>query len=185
MSHKKGKKIVKKQIIPKQPTLEQLCPVAPLSQAIADQFKLVADLSNARGAVAKDISDKEMAIKQLNDAAIRIGNGNKKGPLMQQILPGLYDPLYDRKEAVKRIRANQSSLKLVINIARGQLPHRYDEYVDALILFRNKLNEVIGDAKLSDVASHRSGTKPAEEKVIFEKSFDDFVEKETKKEPKK
>jgi hypothetical protein len=180
MAHKKGKKVIKKKAVLQKPTLEQLCPVQPLQQINVEQFKLVAQLSDICAAVIKDISEKEQVIIQMGVLAKKLSKGEIKGPLMQQIMPGVFAPYHDLKDAAKKVLKQRDSVQLTVDIARGQLPHRHTEYVDALILFRNKINETIGDAKSSDIAMQRVGVNPKEEKVIFERSFEDFQKKEQK-----
>ena len=59
MSHKKGKKVVKKVKEPTPKSMEQLYPVRSLFQSEADQFKALVALSGNRAAILKDIEDKE------------------------------------------------------------------------------------------------------------------------------
>lgn len=177
MAHKKSKKVVKKIKAPKKPTMQELCPVKPLTQKEGDMFKLSVNLGNAYKAVMDDISQKELAISQMKSIGKQIKDGDIKGPLMQQIAPGVYGQFHDMKDTVKKINLQINQVELTIKIAMGQLPHRHDEYVDSLILFRDKLTEKIGDAKLSAISDRRAVVGKGKETALFEQSFEDFKNK--------
>lgn len=193
MSHKKGKKVAKKVKEPQPRSMEELYPVRSLYQGEADQFKALTALSNNRAAVLKDIIDKEAGIGQMRELSRKIKKGDIKGPFMQPILPNILAPFSDTKTFAKKIDENIGMIETAVGIAKGQIPHRYEEYVDGLINFRDRLNEIIGDAKRSNIASQRLGADETKEKVVFEKSFEDFqdkiakelVKKPTRKTPKK
>lgn len=181
MSHKKGKKAVKKAKQPKQRSMEELYPVRSLYQAEADQFKALTVLSSNRAAILKDIDDKETGMQQMRALSKKLRKGEIKGPLMQQILPGVFAQFPDTKKAATKINEQIKVVQTTVDIAKGQMPHRYEEYVDGLINFRDRLNEVIGDTKRSNVAVQRLGADPKKEKIVFEKRFEDFEKKLTKK----
>lgn len=184
MAHKKNKKVVKKVATkpkaPREPTLQEMCPVRMVMQSDVDSFKLVTNLSNACSAVVDDISKKELAIKQMQTIADKINDGIIKPPLMQQIAPGVFGQFHNMKDTLKQIKSQVDQVELTVKIAKGQLPHRHDEYVDALILFRNKLNAIIGDAKVSSIAEQRSSITKGDEKILFEQSFEDFQKTQVK-----
>lgn len=180
MSHKKGKKIANKVKEPKPKSMDELYPVRSLYQTEANQFKALTELSNTRAAVLKDIIDKEAGIVQMRDLSKKIKKGDIKGPFMQPILPNVLAPFTDTKVVAKKIDAQIGVIQTTVDIAKGQIPHRYEEYVDSLINFRDRLSEIIGDAKRSNIAAQRLGADSEKEKIIFEKSFDDY-QKATKK----
>jgi len=179
MAHKKGKKAVKKVKEPIPKSLEELYPVRSLFQTEADQFKALTTLSNNRAAILKDIKDKEMGILQIKLTSEKLKKGDIKGPLMQQILPGVFAQFPDTKKAAKKVDEQVVIVQNAVDIAKGQIGHRYEEYVDSLINFRDRLNEIIGDTKRSNIAAHRLGANAGKEKIIFEKSFEDFKKEST------
>lgn len=181
MSHKKGKKIAKKVKEPKPKSMDELYPVRSLYQTEADQFKALTTLSNNRAAVLKDIIDKEAGIVQLRDLSKKIKKGDIKGPFMQPILPNLLAPFTDTKAVAIKIDEQIKVVQTTVDLAKGQISHRYEEYVDSLINYRDRLTEIIGDAKRSNIAVDRLGANKANEKVVFEKSFEDFEKKTEKK----
>lgn len=180
MSHKKGKKIAKKVKQPAQRPMSELYPVRSLYQTEADQFKMLVELSGNRAKIVKDIEDKETGIIQMRILSKKLAKGDIKGPLMQQILPGVFAQFPDTKKAAARITEQIGVIQTTVDIAKGQIPHRYEEYVDGLIIFRDRLNEIIGDSQRSNVTAQRLGAKPEDEKVVFEKSFEDFEKKASK-----
>jgi len=178
MSHKKGKKIVKKVKQPTPRPMSELYPVRSLLQTEADQFKALVGLSGNRAAIIKDIEDKEKGIKQMRLLSKKLSKGEIKGPLMQQILPGVFAQFPDTKKAAGKINEQIAVIQTTVDIAKGQIPHRYEEYVDSLINFRDRLNEIIGDTQRSNVAAQQ--VKPKDKKIVFEKSFEDFEKKASK-----
>jgi len=174
MSHKKGKKAAKKVKQPAPRPMSELYPVRSLFQAEADQFKALTVLSSNRAAILKDIEDKETGIQQMRALSKKLKKGEIKGPLMQQILPGVFAQFPDTKKAASKVDNQIGIVQTTVDLAKGQISHRYEEYVDALINFRDRLNEIIGDTQRSNIATQRLGAAAAKEKLVFEKSFDDF-----------
>lgn len=193
MARKRQKKDKKKKEIkePKLDTpnltdLKKMFPVNPLSTFEGNQFKELAQLSNTAAAMMKDVNEKEIMAFRLRAMAKKIKSGEIKPPLLQEVLPKLYAQYTDMDKAHQIISENAKSLDNTAQFALGQLGHRYEEYVDALIRFRNRLNGFIGEAKLKTVSHHRtdkeSDTKQGE---IFDKGFEDFAVKEVEKKEKK
>lgn len=178
MSHKRSKKVAKKKANkvkePKPKSMDELYPVRSLFQTEADQFKALTVLSSNRAAIIKDIEDKETGMRQMRALSKQLRHGDIKGPLMQQILPGVFAQFPDTKKAATKIDEQIKIVQTAVDIAKGQISHRYEEYVDALINYRDRFSEIIGDAKRSNIAVQRLGAKEKDEKVVFEKTFDDF-----------
>jgi hypothetical protein len=177
MSHKKGKKVAKKVKEPQPKSMNELYPVRSLFQVEADQFKALTTLSNNRAAILKDIMDKEAGVKQMRELSKKIKKGDIKGPFLQPILPNILAPFTDTKTVAMKIDEQIKMVQTTVDIAKGQIPHRYEEYVDSLINFRDRLSEIIGSAKRSNIAAQRLGADTEKEKIIFEKSFDDYQKK--------
>jgi hypothetical protein len=161
-----------------------------------EQFNELLKLSNNAGAVMQDISEKELMVIKLTEIVRRIKSGEIKPPLWQQLFPGAIDTkknivsgitlaqFTEMPSAIAMLEKNINATKDAIQFGKGQLGHRHEEYVDALIRRRDRLNKTIGDAVIKRISPHRIGAKvDAKESEVFDKGFESF-EKETAKKKK-
>jgi hypothetical protein len=156
-------------------TPREMFPVRTLSQADADRLKELFTLSNNFAALLTDYNKKEQAIKSMRDVAKDILK--EKEPLLQKISQNLYRPLKDYKKVSSQIKEQADSLEKAQKLVVGQLKHRYEEYVDAVIRLHRFLGLIIQTANTSTISGHRTDEKTRqEEKVLFEKDFDKEVE---------
>lgn len=169
---KKEKKVVKE--VPKYPA-------DTLVQRDWEQFKELAVLSNNVAGIKKGIADKKLAEKKLSELVKKIDKGEIKPPFIEKVLQNLYISHTDMKNVSKKLKETSKMIEKGRLIEEGQLAHRYEEYVGALIRFRNHLTKIIGKEEIKNIAAHREPSVRNDEKIIFEKNFEDFVQKETKK----
>lgn len=154
--------------------------VPTMTQSEVSQFKEIIQLSNAVAAVKKSMTEKRMRVMQLGMIKQKIKNKEIKPPYLYEVMNGLSATFSDTNKLIKKIDENKIEFEKAANLEEGQLDHRYEEYVAALIQFRNKLNQFIKDTKLHKITPHRAGNVAKQETEIFNKEFDKLVKNETK-----
>lgn len=164
---------------------QKIYKVAPLTNFELEQFKELLKLSNSAAAVMKDISEKEVTVIKMREIVRRMRTKEIKPPLLQEILPKTYAHYDDMGTAIKMINQQIKMTEDAIQFGKGQLGHRYEEYVDAMIRMKDRLVKLIGDATIKRISPHRIGAKTdAKETEVFEQGFEDFIKKVAKVEPK-
>lgn len=155
--------------------------VPTMTQSEVNQFKEIIQLSNAVAAVKKSMTEKKMRVMQLDMIKKKIKDKEIKPPYVYEVMKGLSATFSDTNKLVNKIDENKIEFQKAANLEEGQLDHRYEEYVAALIQFRNKLNKFIKDTKIHKITPHRAGNVAKQETEIFNKEFEELAKQETSK----
>jgi outer membrane protein OmpA-like peptidoglycan-associated protein len=172
------KKQVKKEEKPK--TIYDMFPARTLNQDDANKMKEIFVLSNNLSALIKDYAETDITIKSMRELAKEIETD--KEPVMLKVSKNLYKSKRDYKKVAKQIRDQANALEKSLTIKRGQIEHRYEDYVSSLIIHKRMVEGVIQSAKLKSITGHFSDEKTKkEEEILFEKDFDKITEEDKAK----
>ena len=166
------KSVVKKPIVKKEKTIYELFPARTLTQDDANRIKELFTLSNNVSALIRDYAEKEIAVKKMRDAAKTIEQ--ERQPLIRQIASNLFKTESNYKKLADEIRKQAKQLENALQLVKGQISHRYEDYVSLLIRQNRLLEVIVNNAQLKSITGHRHGDAQTkkEEEVIFEKDFE-------------
>lgn len=166
-------------------TVYQDFPIRPLNNNDSAMVKDMFSLSNNFAALMKKYSDTELQSKASKKFIIEIKEKKVRGPLMIRASPNVFIPMHDMAKASENISKEVVLIEKENILTRGQIEHRYEEYIDSLIRFKRILTALIGDKELTTLSGHRSGNPKSveESKIIFQKEFEKMSEIELQKMP--
>ena len=168
-----------------QKTIYQDFPIRPLNTNDSNQVKDMFALSNNFAALVKQFADTEMQVKASKQFTSELKSKKIKGPLMIRASPNVFIPMRDMEKAAQNIKKEVALLEKENTLKRGQIEHRYEEYVDSIIRLKRLLTKLIGDKELTTLSGHRAHDAKSDEetKVIFKKEFDEMSKIEMQKLP--
>jgi len=187
MAKGKRKRVVKpvvekkpvQEIVVKEKTIYEEFPVTTLNQNDASLLKEIFELSNNVAALIKDYAEKVIIVKQMRLSAKSILD--EKQPLMIQVAKNLFKTEKDYKKLSKSIKDQANIVEKQLILVKGQIAHRYEDYVSALIRHNRYIETIVKDAELKSITGHRPDKETKEEeKVLFEKEFDDMTDADIK-----
>jgi len=172
------KKPVQEPVV-KEKTIYEEFPVTTLNQNDASLLKEIFELSNNVAALIKDYAEKVIIVKQMRLSAKSILD--EKQPLMIQVAKNLFKTEKDYKKLSKSIKDQANIVEKQLILVKGQIAHRYEDYVSALIRHNRYIETIVKDAELKSITGHRPDVETQEEeKVLFEKEFDDMTDADIK-----
>lgn len=161
----------------KKKTIYEMFPVKTLDQSDADKIKEIFNLSNNVSALIRDYAEKDIQVKKLRELADEIEK--EKEPLWIQVSKGMFKQADNYKEMAKNIREHANKLEKSLVIVRGQIEHRYEDYVSCLIRHKRFIDKLLKKADNKRITGHRSDKKTKkEEEILFEKEFDEISDKD-------
>lgn len=168
-----------------QPSIYTDFPIRPLNNADSNMVKDMFALSNNFAGLMKKFSDTTLQERASLKFVDELKDGKIKGPLMIRASPNVFIPMRDMKKAAENITKEVGLIKKENVATRGQIEHRYEEYIDALIRFKRILTALIGDKELTTLSGHRTDDPKSEEeaKIIFQKEFEQLSNIELQKVP--
>jgi len=170
-------KPVKKEAVKKQDSIYEMFPARTLTQDDGNRMKELFTLSNNVSALIRDYAEKEITVKKMKEAAKRIEK--EKQPLMVQVANNLFKTETNYKELADNIRKQAEQLEKSLVIVKGQISHRYEDYLSVLIRQKRALENIINNAQLRAITGHRSDQKTkVQEEKIFEKEFDKITDED-------
>jgi hypothetical protein len=166
-------------------TVYQDFPIRPLNTNDSNQVKEVFALSNNFAALMKKFSDTDLQIRASEQFSAELKSKKIKGPLMIRASPNVFIPMRDMEKAATNIKSEIVLLEKQNALTRGQIEHRYEEYVDSLIRLKHVLTLLVGDKETTTLSGHRikNANYDKETKAIFKKEFDEMTEAEMKNLP--
>lgn len=172
-------------VVSQRTTIYQDFPIRPLNNTDSNQVKDMFSLSNNFAALMKKFADTELQVRASNKFVSEIKAKKIKGPLMIRASPNVFIPMHDMVKASENIGKEVELIEKENLLTRGQIEHRYEEYIDSLIRFKRILTALIGDKELTTLSGHRTDdTKSIEEsKIIFQKEFEKMSKAELQKLP--
>ena len=184
---KKKSEAMKKIVLPKPPeNIFKDFPIESLGTADSTKVKELFQLSSTVAALKKKYSDTIFQIKMSKNFIKEVKAGKIKGPLMFKVSDTLFMPIKDMDKLVEGINKDIKTLEDSNIITRGQLEHRYDEYIDSMIRLYRFLKDRVGKKELSNIEGHRNIDNKSldEQRIIFEKELTDEMDLNIKKEMK-
>lgn len=170
-------KTVKKEAVKKLDSIYDMFPARTLNQDDGNRMKELFTLSNNVSALIRDYAEKEITVKKMKEAAKRIEK--EKQPLMVQVANNLFKTETNYKKLADSIKKQAEQLEKSLVIIKGQISHRYEDYVSVLIRQKRLLENIINNAQLKSITGHRSDAKTkAQEEKIFEKEFDKITDED-------
>ena len=167
------------EIVVKEKTIYEEFPVTTLNQNDASLLKEIFELSNNVAALIKDYAEKVIIVKQMRLSAKSILD--EKQPLMIQVAKNLFKTEKDYKKLSKSIKDQANIVEKQLILVKGQIAHRYEDYVSALIRHNRYIETIVKDAELKSITGHRPDKETKEEeKVLFKKEFDDMTDADIK-----
>ena len=168
-----------------QKTIYQDFPIRPLNNNDSAQVKDMFALSNNFAALMKKFSDTELQIRASGQFIDELKSKKIKGPLMVRASPNVFVPIRDMEKAADNIKSEVKLLEQQNTLTRGQIEHRYTEYIDSLIRLKRVLTALIGDKELTTLSGHRMGDEKStnDARVIFQKEFEEMTKDELKSLP--
>jgi len=168
-----------------QRSIYQDFPIRPLNNNDSAMVKDMFSLSNNFAALMKKYADVALQVKASNQFVGELKAKKIKGPLMIRASPNVFIPMRDMEKAATNIKKEVALIEKENVLTRGQIEHRYEEYIDSLIRFKRILTALIGDKELTTLSGHRTNDEKTEKEaqIIFQKEFDKMSEIELKKMP--
>lgn len=153
----------------------------PLMQPEAQFFQELIDTSNRFQALKKQKEGFEFGIGKLELLRKKIQKDVIKPPIILPFIPKhsfYYE--YDKKEILKLLDEQLTSLKNSVKSLEGQMQHRYDEYAESAGRSKDFINKRYANVGLKTISPKRRESK--EEETLFEAEFKEIMESEEKKE---
>jgi hypothetical protein len=158
-------------------TIYEKFPARTLSQTDANYMKEIFEMSNNVSALIRDYATKEITVAAMREAAKSIET--EKEPLMIQVAKNIYKTERDYKKLAKSIREQANVLEKQLVLIEGQIAHRYEDYVSALIMHNRFIENIVKSAEIKSIYHRRGdGRTKEDEKILFEKEFDEMTDKD-------
>lgn len=161
-------------------SIYELFPVKTLDQIDANRMKEIFTLSNNVAGLIKDYAEKEIQVKKMREAAKKLEK--EKEPLMVAIAQNVFKMEKDYKSMAKKIREQANEIEKSLTLIRGQIEHRYEDYVAGLIRQKRFLGQILRNAELKSITgqSKTDGKTKKDEEILFEKEFDKLSDEDKK-----
>jgi hypothetical protein len=148
-----------------------------LSQDDANRMKEIFTLSNNVSALIRDYAEKQIAVKHMRGMAKQIIAEHQ--PLMIQVAKNMYKTEKNFQLVSNDILKQADEIEKSLIIIHGQIEHRYEDYISALIRHKRFIEEVISMAGNKVITGHRGTDETrAEEEKLFEEEFNATLKKE-------
>lgn len=171
----KPKPKVEKVVEPPKKTIYQMFPAHTLSQDDANRLKEVFTLSNNVSALIRDYAEKDITVVNMRTMAKQILK--ERQPLQISIAKNVSKTERDYEKVSKEIEAQANELEKSLGLIKGQIEHRYEDYLSTLVRHKRFIEGIIGTEDNKVITGHRSDTKTRDEEVVlFEKEFDKLTE---------
>lgn len=159
--------------------------VPPLQEAEGRYFQELVDLSNRLQGLHKQKSQFEFIIGKLNENRKKIQTGKVKLPVVLPLIPNVMNYMESDKKIVLKFFDEQiTNYKNSIKALEGQIPHRYEEYIEAAVRTREFLNARYKNLVAKHIVPARKAIE--DEENLFEAEFNKVMkDSETMKEFKK
>jgi hypothetical protein len=173
------------EVVSQRTTIYQDFPIRPLNNNDSAMVKDMFSLSNNFAALMKKFADTELQVRASNKFVGELKAKKIKGPLMIRASPNVFIPMHDMTKASENINKEVALIEKENTLTRGQIEHRYEEYIDSLIRFKRILTALIGDKELTTLSGYRANDAKSleESQIIFQKEFEKMSDEELKKLP--
>lgn len=167
------KRVVKKK--QKTPVEVKSTKTQPLMQSESRFFQELVDASNRYTDLLKQEAQFKFIIKRLEEDRKKIQHGDIKLPILVTLIPKLMSYLeHDKKKVLKVFDEQIQAYKTNIVTLKGQMEHRYEDYLESAARNKEFLNIRFKDAKAKNIVPLRDiGEK--DEEVLFESEFKDLI----------
>ena len=129
----------------------------------------------------RDYAEKDIMVDNMRRMANDIMKD--KQPLIIQIAKNMSRTEHDYKKVAKDIKNQADALEKSLGLLKGQIEHRYEDYLSTLVRHKRFVEAIIGDEKNKAITGHRAGKQHdkitvKEEEVLFEKDFDKITDED-------
>lgn len=161
-------------------SIYEMFPARTLSQQDANKMKELFTMSNNVSALIRDYAEKELAVLALREEAKNIKKDRK--PLMLQIAKGVFRTENDYNKLSNKFSKQADELEKSMKIVKGQIAHRYEDYVSMLIHLNKYIEQILNNAELKSITGYRTKNKEVtkKEEMLFEKEFEKVTDDEKK-----
>lgn len=175
MAHKKKSEVVPQVQVP------STNDITPLSQYDGQRLQEMVELNNNYGALVKQKSQYDAAIKMLKIRREKINKGEIALPVMIQISRNVSYAEPNKDKVLQHFDEEIRGLDMAVKGMTGTLEHRRDEYVECVIRVSKLLSEKVKDYQIKNITGVRTVNKDIEneEKTALEKEFNAVLKKET------
>jgi hypothetical protein len=155
--------------------------ITPLSQYDGQRLQEMVELNNNYGALVKQKSQYDAAIKMLKIRREKIVKGEIALPVMIQISRNVSYAEPNKDKVLQHFDEEIRGLDMAVKGMTGTLEHRRDEYVECVIRVSKLLSEKVKDYQIKNITGVRTVNKDIEneEKTALEKEFNAVLKKET------
>jgi len=177
----KPKKVEKQNMMNPMSTYKKDFPIPPFVSLDVGKLKEMVDLSNTYASLLQQYATEEYKLQIVQTTTKKIESKEIKPPFLVPIPGNIFIPETNMKNVLKSLKHQELLISTKIAGVRGQLEHRYDEFVETMLRFKEFLSAKLGDKQISKFTQHRTGGKQRDgEQVLFEKEFDKMTEKDGK-----
>jgi len=174
MAHKKKSEAVPQVQVP------STNDITPLTQYDGQRLQEMIDLNNTYGALVKQKSQYDAAIKMLKIRREQVAKGEISLPVMIQVSRAISHAESNKDKVLKHFDDEIQGLEQAKRGIAGTLEHRRDEYVECVIRVSKLLSEKIKDYQIKNITGIRTTNRDIEkdEKTALEKELDAVLKKE-------
>lgn len=172
------KRVVKKK--QKAPVEMKPTQIAPLMAQEGQFFQELVNASNRYTDLLKQKAQYEFIIKRLETDRKKVQQGGIKLPILMTLIPKLMSYMENDKKKVLKIFDDQiAAYNTNILSLKGQLEHRYEDYMESAARNKEFLNVRFRNVKAKNIVPLRDiGEK--DEEVLFEAEFKDLLKNKDK-----
>jgi len=172
------KRVVKK--IQKQVAKVEPRPVMPLMESEGKFFQELVNASNRYTGLLKQEAQYKYVVKKLQEDRKKIQQGEIELPILMTLIPKVMSYYENDKKKVLKIFDEQiESYTTNLLSLKGQLEHRYEDYLESAARNKEFLQIRFKDAKAKNIVPLRDiGEK--DEESLFEAEFKDLINDEGK-----
>lgn len=167
------KRVVKKKQIA--PVEVKSTRVLPLMESEGRFFQELVNASNRYTDLMKQEAQYKFIIKRLEEDRKKIQTGEIELPILTTLIPKLMSyQEHDKKKVLKVFDEQIQAYKTNIVTLKGQIEHRYEDYLESAARNKEFLNIRFKDVKAKNIVPLRDiGEK--DEEVLFESEFKDLI----------
>jgi hypothetical protein len=154
--------------------------ITPLSQYDGQRLQEMVDLNNTYGALVKQKSQYDAAIKMLKIRREQVSKGDISLPVMIQISRAISHAESNKDKVLKHFDEEIKGLEVAKQGIVGTLEHRRDEYIECVIRVSTLLSEKVKDYQIKTVSGVRTVNKDIEtaEKNALEAELESVLKTE-------
>lgn len=153
----------------------------PMQQWESQYFNELVQASNTYAKLLKQEKTYEMIVKELEESRRKIQKGEIKLPVTITLIPKVMSYQEDdKKKVLGMLDDHIGNYKTALKGIRGQVEHRYDEFIESGIRNKEFLARRFKDKHAKAIAPESHQIQ--DEKTLFEADFDELMKSKEKQE---